>query len=190
MCGVYMADETATVERVTHTRRFFGSWLEGILFFLTLIVGWYIWLFFTAQTAQTPAKRLLNVYIVDVNTGQPVSAGKVWLREFVIKGLLFGWVGGILFYVPTLLNPLWILFDKDRQALHDKMASTVVVYAPLGLPEGMQAPAIAAGAAYGARAPSVADTGEQLRELARLRDEGIITPEEYEQKRADLAGKL
>jgi hypothetical protein len=32
--------------------------------------------------------------------------------------------------------------------------------------------------------------GEQLRELKRLRDENLITDEEYERKRADLASKL
>jgi uncharacterized RDD family membrane protein YckC len=127
------------VETVTFTRRFFGDiLLEGLLVLVTLVIGWYIWLFFTAKTAQTPAKRLLNVYILDANTEQPVSAGRVWAREFLVKGLLFGIISNFTFGVAPLVNYAWALFDDRRQALHDKIVSTVVVYAPSGLPEPPQ----------------------------------------------------
>jgi uncharacterized RDD family membrane protein YckC len=184
-----MPDETGSLERVTFNRRFFGdSLLEAVLMVVTLFVGWYIWLAFTAQTAQTPAKRLLNVYTVDVNTGQPVSTGRVWLRDVLIKQVLLGWVGGsFLFGLPGLVDAIWVLFDKDRQALHDKVVSTVVVYAPAGLPEGLKPPMPMAGPA---RKESVTDVGEQLRELARLREEGILTDEEYDEKRKELADRL
>ena len=38
-------------------------------------------------------------------------------------GFLSGITGGIFYAV----NYLWPLWDKDRQALHDKMAETLVV---------------------------------------------------------------
>ncbi len=124
------------METVTFTRRFFGDiLLEGLLVLVTLVIGWYIWLFFTAKTAQTPAKRLLNVYILDNNTQQPVSAGRVWVREVLVKSLLFGIVSNFTFGIAPLVNYAWALFDDNRQALHDKIASTIVVYAPNGLPE-------------------------------------------------------
>jgi uncharacterized RDD family membrane protein YckC len=98
---------------------------------VTLYIGWLIWLIFTAQTGQTPAKRLLNVYIVDVDTDQPVSAGRVWTREVLIKLILFGWVlGAFTFGIAGLVNYGWALFDEKRQALHDKMVNTRVVYSP------------------------------------------------------------
>ncbi|MDZ4278554.1 MAG: RDD family protein [Dehalococcoidia bacterium] len=181
-----MPDDTGTVERVTFNRRFFGSyWLEGLLFVLTLGVGWFVWLAFTAQMSQTPAKRLLNVYIIDTDTGQPVHPGRVWVRDIVVKQLVvaaFTFIIGLAWFI----DGVWVLFDKNRQTLHDKVMNTVVVYAPAGLPEQLSAP-VPIGAV---RKASVSDLGEQLRELARLRDEGIITPEEYDRKRGELAGKL
>ncbi len=124
------------MERVTFTRRFFGDiLLELLLVLVTLVIGWYIWLLFTAKTAQTPAKRLLNVYILDANTEQPVSAGRVWARDALVKGLLFGIAGYITLGIPPLVDNAWALFGGNRQALHDKIVTTVVVYAPSGLPE-------------------------------------------------------
>lgn len=127
------------VQQVTFTRRFFGDiLLESLLVLVTLVIGWFIWLFFTAKTAQTPAKRLLNVYILDANTDQPVSAGRVWARDVLVKGLLFGIVSNFTFGVAELVNYAWALFNDRRQALHDKIVSTVVVYAPNGLPESTE----------------------------------------------------
>lgn len=139
-CGRYMADGTGTVERVTHTRRFFGDWLlESLLVTVTLFVGWLIWLYFTAKTSQTPAKRLLNVYIIDAKSGEPISAGRVWVRDVLVKIVLVtlaNFVAGI----AGLVNGGWVLIDKDRQALHDKLVGTVVVYAPAGLSAEMTTP--------------------------------------------------
>jgi hypothetical protein len=183
-CGRYMADESGLVEKVTYNRRFFGDWLlEGLLFVGTLIIGWYIWLFFTVKTAQTPAKRLLGVYILNRDTGEPVSAGMVWIREVLVKQLLLNAVGALIPFAG-LVNALWVFFDKDRQALHDKVVTTVVVYVPSGLPDTLRRPMVP-GAPGG-----IKTAAEELRELARLHSEGILTDEEYEAKRKELADKL
>ena len=50
----------------------------------------------------------------------------MFLREFVIKGLLGGFLSsfaGIYFVV----DHIWPLFDDDKQTVHDKMVSTLVV---------------------------------------------------------------
>ncbi len=105
------------VQQVTFTRRFFGDiLLESLLVLVTLVIGWFIWLFFTAKTAQTPAKRLLNVYILDNNTQRPVSAGRVWVREVLVKSLLFGILSNFTLGIPVLVNYAWALFDNNRQA--------------------------------------------------------------------------
>jgi uncharacterized membrane protein YdbT with pleckstrin-like domain len=44
--------------------------------------------------------------------------------------------------------------------------------------------------AEGGIANANADPAEQLRRLAALRDEGVITPEEFEAKKADLLGRM
>lgn len=186
-CGLYLADSAKQVERVTHNRRFFGdNLLEFVLFVVTLGIGWYIWLIFTAQTAQTPAKRLLSVYILDANTRTPVSTGRVWVREVLVKQLLVGFLSALI-GVAGLINSSWVLFDRNRQALHDKVAGTIVVYAPLGLPDAFQTPTIPAASQP---RQSSSDTTEQLRELSRLHEEGILTDEEYEKKRSELVKTL
>ena len=49
------------------------------------------------------------------------------MREFVIKGLLFGTVGGWFLGIPTLLDYLWPLWDDENRCLHDMVAKTHVV---------------------------------------------------------------
>ena len=186
-CSRYTAAETGELEKVTYNRRFWGTYvLEGVLFLVTLIIGWYIWLIFTAKTSQTPAKSLLNVYTIDIETGQPISAGRVWLREVLVKQVLIT-VVGLVIGVAWLIDAIWVLFDKNRQALHDKVVGTIVVYAPRGLPDDIS---LTPPTSRGAAVRPVKDTAEELRELGRLKDEGILTDEEYEAKRKSLADKL
>jgi uncharacterized RDD family membrane protein YckC len=106
---------------------------------VTLVIGWYIWLISTAPTSQSPAKRLLNVYIIDLEAGQTISTGRVWLREVLVKQILFDLIistftGGL----GSLVDAVWVFFDRNRQSLHDKVVNTVVVYAPNGLPEALK----------------------------------------------------
>jgi uncharacterized RDD family membrane protein YckC len=60
--------------------------------------------------------------------GQPVTAGTAALREILVKGAI-GLVGGLLLYIPILVNFLWPLWDDKGQALHDKPVNTVVTRA-------------------------------------------------------------
>ena len=138
-CSRYMPDPTGTVEKVTFNRRFWGTYLlEGLLYLVTLIIGWYIWLIFTAPTSQSPAKRLLNVFIIDLEQGQSVSTGRVWVRDVLVKQIVFGFIGNITFGLGSFVDAVWVFFDRNRQSLHDKVVNTVVVYAPNGLPEALK----------------------------------------------------
>jgi uncharacterized RDD family membrane protein YckC len=191
-----------TVERATYTRRFFGnSVLEGLLLVVTLVIGWFIWMIFTSKTGQTPAKRLVNTYVINIETGRGIGQGDSWLREIVIKWLAVGVANGVSGGLAGLLDAIWLFFDKDRQTLHDKVLKQVVVYAPNGLPEEMsqmeqaplryQAPPIIPGQAPAPPpSPQVKDVAEELRELQRLQTDGLITAEEYERKRAALVDKM
>jgi uncharacterized RDD family membrane protein YckC len=203
-CRLYLRDDAQYVERATYNRRFWGDYLlEGILFVLTLVIGWFIWFIFTSKTGQTPAKRLLNVYVVNVETGRGIGRGDSWLREIVVKVLVLGVINSFTSGLAGLIDAVWIFFDKNRQTLHDKVLKQVVVYAPAGLPEAMQhmdyapavyqAPPIIPSQTASAAPPSTAGVqsiAEELRELARLRDEGMITAEEYEAKRAALVNRM
>ncbi len=208
-CRVYMRDETLTVERATYTRRFFGDWvLEGLLIIVTLVIGWFIWMIFTSKTGQSPAKRLVNTYPINLETGRRIGQGDSWLREVVVKMLVIGALNSFTSGLAGLIDAVWLFFDKDRQALHDKVLKQVVVYAPHGLPAGMDymefapprytvPPAFPIGGTTAAPpapppppAPGVQDVAAELRELNQLKTDGLITEEEYERKRAHLAEKL
>ena len=204
MCRVYLRDNSMYVERVTYNRRFWGSYiLEGLLFVVTLVIGWYIWMIFTSKTGQTPAKRILNIYVINVETGRNIGRGDAWIREVLIKQLAFGVLSSITSGLSSLADGIWVFVDKDRQALHDKLLKQVVVYAPTGLPAELDyaenapvryqasgvLPQTGPSAAL-ATANSMEETAEQMRELVRLRDEGLITQEEFEEKRAALAARL
>ena len=109
-------------------RRLGGALLEILLIVLTLVVGLADWLWLTAKTSQSPAKRLLDMYILSMDS-TPATAERVWLREVGVKLLLFGVAGWVTEGISNLLDAIWIFRGRDRQTLHDKVAGTLVVHA-------------------------------------------------------------
>ncbi len=103
-----------------------AAWLlEGLLFTVTLGIGWIIWAATTAGTGQTPAKRLLDQQVVAIDTLRPVGMGRMfWMRYFIggiVVSIAFPLTLGIL-----ILMPLW---DSKNQNLWDKVSATYVVRA-------------------------------------------------------------
>ena len=95
--------------------------LDVLLLFLTLFLGYLIWWLIVLARGQTPGKQLVGIRVWDAR-GTPAGWGRTFLREFIAKlitHLALGW----FFYIDTL----WMLWDRDRQALYDKLAGTVVV---------------------------------------------------------------
>jgi uncharacterized RDD family membrane protein YckC len=80
------------------------------------------------RNGQTLGKQWVGIRVVR-DTGEPFGMGWGLLREFLVKNLLFAWVGGLFFSIPTLLDYLWPLWDDQNRALHDMVASTHVVRA-------------------------------------------------------------
>ena len=78
------------------------------------------------RNGQTWGKQVVGIQVVR-DSGQPVDLGFGFIREFLVKSLLFGTLGGFLFYIPTLLNFLWPLWDDENRCLHDMVVSTHVV---------------------------------------------------------------
>lgn len=102
----------------------------GIPFYL---VAALIWLFYApflmaragAVNGQTWGKQAVGIAVVRENE-EPMSFGWAFVREFLIKALLFGWIGGS-FVIGYLLDVLWPLWDDQNRALHDMLATTRVV---------------------------------------------------------------
>ena len=66
----------------------------------------------------TPGKLLVGCQVVDATTGDPIN-----FKQGVIRYL------GYFVSVLTLgIGFLWVIWDKQKQGFHDKLANTVVVY--------------------------------------------------------------
>lgn len=93
--------------------------IRGFIEDLGLGLGWF-GLYFTATTAMwhgtTPGKRLFGIRVISL-TGRPIG----WWASFERFG---GYAAG---FATGLLGFLQILWDDNRQAIHDKIAATVVV---------------------------------------------------------------
>jgi len=81
-----------------------------------LILSFLYYVGFWLLAGQTPGKAVLGLAIVQTDGGR-LRLGRATLRWFGY------WFSGILF-----LGYLWILVDDRRQALHDKLARTLVVH--------------------------------------------------------------
>lgn len=86
-------------------------------FLISYVLPFVLTLLFWSWKSATPGKMLLGMKIVDAESLQKVSNGRLVLR----------YLG---YYVSTLalmLGFLWIAWDKRKQGWHDKIAKTVVV---------------------------------------------------------------
>jgi len=101
-------------------KRFGEIFLELLLFIVTLAIGWLIWAFIVSKNGQGPAKSVLGMRVVKLPTSRHATRGEMFVR-WLVKRIM----GAIP--IVGLLSALWILWDKNRQALWDKVVDTVVV---------------------------------------------------------------
>lgn len=73
--------------------------------------------FIGGPSGQTLGKKALGIRVIDFNTGGPIGYGRALLR----------WVGRIVSSFICYLGYFWMLWDKENQCWHDKMANDVVV---------------------------------------------------------------
>jgi uncharacterized RDD family membrane protein YckC len=77
----------------------------------------YFTFFEGGSSGQTVGKRMLGIRVIDFSSGGPIGYGRALLRS----------IGRILSEIPCLLGYFWMLWDKEKQTWHDKIAGTVVV---------------------------------------------------------------
>ncbi len=98
---------------------------------LLLAAPWLIWFIIVAPNGQTPGKQLLGMYVIASDGGR-AGGSQVWLREFVVKYLLTGFLNVPTLGVYGLLASLWCLWDRDNRCLWDKIAGTYIALSPHG----------------------------------------------------------
>ena len=200
----YGADE---LETASPGRRLGGYLLEYVLAIVTLGIGWIVWFIVVAPRGQTLAKQMLGMYIMRED-GSRAGGGYTWLREFVVKGLLFGVIAALTVYIAWVVSAAWCLWDSERQCLWDKVTTTYVAHSPRGFhpltanemrQRGQMAPGLAPAstrapelpASTAEPAPSAGgDAAERLRELKSLLDEGVITEQQFEERRTRIVEEL
>jgi uncharacterized RDD family membrane protein YckC len=114
----------------------FGVALTGTGPELIAQLAWLVYaISFDAQGA-TLGKRALGIKVIDA-AGYPPGFGRSATRHvldvayalLIVVGL--NQAGGLLVVLGLigLVDVLWMLWDEDRQTLHDKLAGTYVVHA-------------------------------------------------------------
>lgn len=81
-----------------------------------LTLGYYI--YFTGKNGQTLGKKALGIKVIKKDSMQVPGYMSAFLREVVgkfLSAIVFG------------LGYLWMLWDKDKQTWHDKIAGTIVI---------------------------------------------------------------
>ncbi|WJY40856.1 RDD family protein [Streptomyces sp. P9-2B-2] len=86
---------------------------------------WLIWAFLVFPRGQTPAKQLLHLRVIYIPEARAARWWRMFFREFIAKGII-----GLLAAVTLLIPYFWLLWDRNRQELWDKMATTLVVTDP------------------------------------------------------------
>ena len=85
---------------------------------LNTAIGLAYYIYFEGgATGQTLGKKLLKIRVVDFQTGGPIGYGKAVGRYFA----------RFLSIIPLGLGYFWMLWDKEKQTWHDKLAGSVVV---------------------------------------------------------------
>lgn len=117
--GFWVRFAAAVIDSLIITVASFMLYFNWIGLFIAVPLPWlYYWLF-TGIKGQTLGKMALSIKVVDEN-GHIPGLGKAALREVV---------GKILSCITLYIGFLWIIWDGNKQGLHDKIANTYVVKA-------------------------------------------------------------
>jgi len=94
--------------------RIFSLLVPFYIFNTIITIAYYT--YFHGSTGKTPGKMICRLKVVRVN-GEPLGYGKAFLR----------WIGYIISSFIFCLGFLWAVWDKNKQAWHDKIAGTYVI---------------------------------------------------------------
>jgi uncharacterized RDD family membrane protein YckC len=82
-----------------------------------LVQAVYFTLLEGGRSGQTLGKQALGIRVADLQGGGPIGPGRAFVR----------YLGRYVSAIVLLLGYLWMLWDREKQTWHDKMAGAVVV---------------------------------------------------------------
>ncbi len=103
-----------------------GPYLIVLVATIVLAILYY-WLL-TGYWGTTIGKRSVGLWVVTAGDRSPIGLPRSFLRALVFV------LGGEVVPLFFLVDNGWLLGDRRRQALHDKVAATLVVRHPPGVP--------------------------------------------------------
>jgi uncharacterized RDD family membrane protein YckC len=113
------------VQLASHGRRIGAYFLAIPLSIVTLVIGYIIWGLIVWSRGQTPALQVLGMRCWRPETRRVPGFWWMALREII--GRL---VDGILGIITGLTSFILFLATRERRALHDYVAGTVVLHDP------------------------------------------------------------
>jgi uncharacterized RDD family membrane protein YckC len=128
---------TASGARAGFWRRFGAAFVDGLVIALPinvlvaafpdaivalnalsiLVQAVYFTLLEGGRSGQTLGKQALGIRVVDLQGGGSIGYGRAFVR----------YLGRFVSTIVFLLGYLWMLWDREKQTWHDKMAGSVVV---------------------------------------------------------------
>lgn len=94
---------------------------QGVAGLINLVVDLGYFGYFLSQRGQTIGMMVFGFFVRDVQTGQYPSVGKAILRGFIWNVEV-----GLTVCLVGIVGWAWQLWDPQRQAIHDKIAGTIV----------------------------------------------------------------
>ena len=83
-----------------------------------ILVGLIYFTYFEGTpSGQTVGKKALGIRVIDFSAGGPIGHARAFIR----------YISRFLSTIPCLLGYFWMLWDKEKQTWHDKLATSVVV---------------------------------------------------------------
>ncbi|HUR86461.1 MAG TPA: RDD family protein [Solirubrobacteraceae bacterium] len=87
----------------------YALYILGNVAYFTVLEG--------SPSGQTLGKKACGIRVIDYATGGSIGMGRAFIR----------WIGKQISGIVLALGYLWMLWDKEKQTWHDKMANSVVV---------------------------------------------------------------
>lgn len=116
-------------------QRFGALLLELLLAVVTLVIGWLIWSLIVYSRGQSPAKQVLKMRVVRLESHRAAGWGWMALRDLVLKAAVIFFLAGVflLGIVWAIVNGIVLLNNDRNQTVWDKMLKTVVISDPHNL---------------------------------------------------------
>ena len=123
--ALVIAAIAGTSETQTQTPSTTGGQAAAGVLFIYLVAALFGAIYYGAmngsQRGQTVGKMALGIAVRDARTGGSIGFWRAFGRNLIT------WVFTVAFVIPYIVDSLSPLWDKRRQALHDKAAHSVVV---------------------------------------------------------------